>query len=132
MSTLLSLPGPYFTKLLIDSVYPKADFSLLKFVLAMGAGFSIFVGLVQSLSGYFGTYVTNKMSFSFEKEFYNHLQSLDFKFYDDRETGEILSRFGDMQTSISQVVGIISILVNNVIQLAIFPIILFFINWKLP
>ena len=45
MVTFLGLPGPYITKLLIDEVYPHEDFSLLYFVLLLGAVMSVFSGL---------------------------------------------------------------------------------------
>ena len=131
MATLFTLPGPFITKLLIDNVYPNSDFSLLYFILIFGATFTVFMGLTQSLSGHFETYVSTAMSFDFEKRFYRHIQSLDFSFFDKRETGEILSRFADMQSSLSSVIGIVNILTMNLFQLAIFPAILFYVNWKL-
>ena len=63
--------------------------------------------------------------------FYKHIQTLDFSFFDNRETGEILSRFRDMRSSIASVIGLINTLIINSLQLVIFPPILFFINWKL-
>lgn len=131
MVTFLSLPGPYITKLLIDDVYPHTDYTLLNFVLIMGAVFSVSLGLTNSLSSYFERYININMSLVYRSDLYRHVQSLDFSFFDSRETGEILSRFEDMQSAINGTIGMINGLVLNCIQLLIFPAILFYINWKL-
>lgn len=131
MITFLSLPGPFITKLLIDEVFPHRDYSLLYFVLIMGAVFSAFTGLTSFMSSYFSQCVSTNMSFDFETDFYSHIQSLDFSFFDKRETGEIMARFGDMQSSMFSIIRIVNMLVMNCLQLMIFPLILFYINWKL-
>ena len=105
MVTLLSLPGPYLTKVLIDQVHPHADFGLLYFVLALGAGLSTFLGLTGSIHGYFTQQVNTAMHFDFQGRLYRHLQGLDFDFFDQRETGEVLSRFGDMQAVVDRAIG---------------------------
>lgn len=128
---LLSVPGPYITKLMIDNVYPNKDFTLLHFVLILAAIFSISNVLIQSLSNYFKQNINIRISYDFESRFYSHIQSLDFSFFDKRETGEIISRFQDMQNSIFSIIGIINTIIMNCIQLIIFPLILFYINWKL-
>ena len=131
MITFLSLPGPYITKLLIDEVFPHKDYSLLYFVLILGAILSTFTGLTNFLSSYFSQYVSTNMSFDFETDFYAHIQALDFSFFDKRETGEIIARFGDMQNSIFSIIRIVNSLVMNCLQLMIFPLVLLYINWKL-
>ncbi len=131
MVTILTLPGPYITKLLIDDVYPHKDLTLLYFVLIISAVLSVFLGLTGSLSSYFERYVNINMSFVYRSKLYCHVQSLNFSFFDKRETGEILSRFEDMRSAIDGTIGMINNLVINCVQLLIFPAILFYINWKL-
>lgn len=128
---LFQIPGPYFTKIMIDDVYPHKDFSLLTFVLLLGMMMSLGVGGMRFISGYFGQCVGIRMGYDFQARFYKHIQTLDFSFFDNRETGEILSRFRDMRSSIASVIGLINTLILNSLQLIIFPPILFFINWKL-
>ncbi len=131
MVTLLSLPGPYLTKILVDQVHPHADFGLLYFVLALGAGLSTFLGLTGSLHGYFAQQVNTLMHFDFQGRLYRHLQGLDFPFYDQRETGEVLSRFGDMQAAVDGVIGALTSALLNSLQLLIFPALLFCLHWQL-
>lgn len=129
--TCLSLPGPYLTKLLIDGVYPQQDYGLLYFVLAVGAGLSLLTGLMGSVSGLFGQHVGTAMSLDFQSRLYRHLQGLDWSFYDQRESGEILSRFGDLQASVGGTVSVVNSVVLNSLQLLVFPAVLLWMNWKL-
>lgn len=127
----LQIPGPYITKVLIDDVYPQRDFTLMVFVLVLTAVFSISLGLTNTLSDYFGGYVGVNMGMEFKSQFYTHVQGLDFGFFDNRQTGEIIARFNDMDDSIENTIDMINSLIMNSLQLLIFPAILLYINWKL-
>lgn len=127
----LQIPGPYITKVLIDDVFPNKDFTLMTFILVLGAVLSIGLGLNELLSSFFGRYVGVNMILDFRSRFHGHVQSLDFSFFDNRQTGEILSRFRDMDSSIQSTLGIVNSLIMNSLQLVIFPPILLYINWKL-
>ncbi len=127
----LRIPGPYITKILIDDVYPHKDYTLLTFILILGAVLSTGLGFTGLLSTYFGRYVGVNMALDFKSRFYSHVQSLDFGFFDNRQTGEILSRFRDMDSSVNSTIGMVNSLIMNTLQLVIFPPILLYINWKL-
>ena len=131
LTMLLQIPGPYFTKILIDDVYPNRDWDLLSFTLLLGAAISMGLGGMGFLSGYFAQCVSLKIGLDFQSKFYKHIQTMNFSFFDSRETGEIISRFGDMRTSVSNMIGMTNTFVMNSLQLLVFPPILFFINWKL-
>ncbi|MCC7263938.1 MAG: peptidase domain-containing ABC transporter [Candidatus Latescibacteria bacterium] len=131
MVTLLSLPGPYLTKILVDQVHPHSDFGLLYFVLAIGAALSTFLGLTGSLHGSYTQQVNTAMHFDFQGRLYRHLQGLDFAFYDQRETGEVLSRFGDMQAAVDGAIGALTSALLNGLQLLLFPALLFCLHWQL-
>ena len=131
MVTVLSLPGPYLTKLLVDDVYPHQDYGLLYFLLVLGAVTSTFLGLTSAASGLFGQQVSLGMSLDFQSRLYRHIQELDFSFFDRRETGEIMSRFDDLQASVSGVIGLMDSLVLNGLKVLVFPAVLFAIEWRL-
>ncbi len=128
---LLQIPGPYITKILIDDVYPHKDFTLMSFILILSAVLSLGLGFTNVLSSYFATYVGVNMSLDFKSRFYSHIQSLDFSFFDNRQTGEIMSRFRDLDNSINSTISLVNSFIMNSIQLLIFPPILLYINWKL-
>ena len=131
MVMFLQIPGPYITKVLIDDVYPHKDYTLLTFILIIGAVLSTGLGFTNLLSNYFARYVGVNMGLDFKSRFYSHVQSQDFSFFDNRQTGEILSRFRDMDRSIGSTIGMVNSLIMNTLQLLIFPPILLYINWKL-
>ena len=131
MVMFLQIPGPYITKVLIDDVYPHKDYTLMTFILIIGAVLSTGLGFTNLLSSYFGRYVGVNMGLDFKSRFYSHVQSLDFSFFDSRQTGEILSRFRDMDRSIDSTIGMVNSLIMNTLQLLIFPPILLYINWRL-
>ena len=131
MVMFLRIPGPYITKVLIDDVYPHKDYTLLTFILIIGAVLSTGLGFTGLLSTYFSRYVGVNMGLDFKSRFYSHVQSQDFSFFDNRQTGEILSRFRDMDRSIGSTIGMVNSLIMNTLQLLIFPPILLYINWKL-
>ena len=131
MVMFFKIPGPYITKVLIDDVYPHKDYTLLTFILVIGAVLSTGLGFTGLLSTYFSRYVGVNMGLDFKSRFYSHVQSQDFSFFDNRQTGEILSRFRDMDRSIGSTIGMVNSLIMNTLQLLIFPPILLYINWKL-
>lgn len=126
--TMLALPGPYITKLLLDDAYPHQDYGLLQFLLLGGAGFSLFLGFVQAAGGFFGRQVGLGMSLDFQCRLYQHVQGLDFHFFDTRETGEVLSRFDDLEASVSGVITIANTVIINALQLLVFPAVLLWIH----
>ena len=128
---MLQLPGPYMTKVLVDDIYPQGDQSLLWCILILGSVMTMGLGLTNLLSGYFGQFVGVHMGLDFQSRFYRHIQSLDFGFFDQRETGAIISRFDDMYQSITSVIQIVNSFVMNLLQCLVFPPILLLINWKL-
>ncbi len=131
MVMFLQIPGPYITKVLIDDVYPHKDYTLLTFILIIGAVLSTGLGFTSLLSTYFARYVGVNMGLDFKSRFYYHLQSQDFGFFDNRQTGEIMSRSKDMDSSISSTIRMVNSVIINILQVLIFPPILLYINWKL-
>jgi ATP-binding cassette, subfamily B, bacterial len=127
----LSLPGPFITKVLIDDVYPHSDVSLMSIVLLVSASISLGAGLTGAVSGHFGQCVSIAMGYDLKSRFYKHIQGLDFAFFDSSKTGEVLSRFRDMEASVGQLIGMVNTASMNLLQLVVFPPILLYINWQL-
>jgi len=129
--SLLSVPVPYFTKILVDDVFPNKDRGLLFFVLILVLSISIFSGFISLLRSYFTLNLSTRMGLNILFKFYCHLQSLDYSFYDRREIGEVLSRFTDVRESTGRTVQLVETTVMNLLTIFIFAPILVYINWKL-
>ena len=129
--TLLALLIPYFTMLLIDEVFPNKDWSLLYLILLGSFVLSIFSVVVDVMRGYFQFSVRANMGLDLRYGFYNHLLSQDVDYYNRSEVGETLTRFGDLDDSISGSVELVNKVFINLLSFLIFPAVLFYINWKL-
>ncbi|MCK9996684.1 MAG: ABC transporter ATP-binding protein [Candidatus Krumholzibacteria bacterium] len=128
---LVQIPTPYFTRLLLDRVYPDGDIGLLGFIVVTQFALSLFGGLLGVARDYFQLNVGIKMGLEVGQRFLTHLESLPFSFYDERRTGEILTRFSDAHNAMNSTVGIVTGVFLNILQLLIFPVICFLISWKL-
>lgn len=129
--SLLAIPGPWLTKILIDSVCTTGQKSLLYFVVITMLCFAIFQAIMRFLRDFFIANVSMRMTGDIQMLFLNHLQKMSFKFYESSETGEVLSRFSDISSSLNNAMGIINVLAFNLVQIIIFPIVLLYVSWKL-
>lgn len=128
---VLTLPLPWFSKLLIDDVMLKQNSSLLIVVVS-----SVFIitsanTVLGFLKNYYTSFVQHKMFFEIQLQFYKHLQRLTFSFYDSKEVAEVLSRFRDAAESRETIIDIINSFITNLLYLLIVPFIVFLMNWKL-
>jgi ABC-type bacteriocin/lantibiotic exporter with double-glycine peptidase domain len=131
MLSLLSIPGPWLTKILIDDVYTTGEHSLLYFIVLLILSFSIFQSLMSFLRDFFIANISMRMTGDIQMLFFDHLQQMSCKFFDASETGEITSRFSDISGSLSNSMALINTLAFNLVQIIIFPLVLFYVSWKL-
>ncbi len=129
--TILSLPYPWLTKMMIDDVMLRQDNSLLYVILGATFILTVFRSLFSSLRDYYVSYIQHAMAYDIELKFFRHLQKLSFSFFDSREIAEILSRFSDAAQSRRILIDIVNRIVTNLLYLSIVPLIVFFMNWKL-
>ena len=128
---LIALIPPYVTKILIDNVYPSKSVSLLEFVLVFNAGVAVMTGLISHLRGYFDHNLSMRVGIGVGYGLYQHLSGLSFSYFDKKKVGELTARSRD---GLSSAGGMTQLLMNgtlNIVNLLIFPPILFWINWKL-
>ncbi len=128
---IFGMVTPYLSKLLIDEVYPSRNVTLMH-VLVLGI---LAVAVSQSVMGairaYFTTYTTSHLGNATTLLFFNHLQHLRVRFFDEHRVGEIMSRFGDVRTSLQSISRIFETIFVNGIYLFLVPPFLFLLQWKL-
>ncbi len=128
---VIGMIAPYFTKLLIDKVYPTQNISLMHAIVLGIFIIGIANLFISSIQGYYTLFINSKLSNSLSLMFYNHLQHLKIRFFDEHRTGEILSRFGDINKSLSSINKIFQTIFVNGIYIVLVPPFLFFLQWKL-
>ncbi len=128
---LIALIPPYVTKILIDDVYPSKSVNLLEFVLVFNVGVAVMTGLISHLRGYFDHNLSMRVGIGVGYGLYQHLSSLSFSYFDKKKVGELTARSRDGLSSAGGMTQLLMSGTLNVVNLLIFPPILFWINWKL-
>lgn len=129
--TLLTLPLPWFSKVLIDDVMLNQDTSLLMVVILAPLFIALTSASLTFLKSYYILYVQHAMSYDIQFRFFKHLQNLSFSFFDKREVAEILSRLRDASRSRQLLIDIVTTFTTNMLYLCIVPFIVFIMHWKL-
>jgi ABC-type bacteriocin/lantibiotic exporter with double-glycine peptidase domain len=129
--SIFSIPGPWFTKILIDRVYTTEDMHLMHMIVIFIFCISISQAAMQFLRDLFMANASMRMAGDIQMLFYYHLQKMSFKFYDSHQTGEVISRFSDISSTLGNTMGIINTLALNIVQIVVFPFVLFYVSSKL-
>ncbi|HEX6373151.1 MAG TPA: peptidase domain-containing ABC transporter [Longimicrobium sp.] len=128
---LFGMASPYLSKLLIDEVYPTRNVTLMHVLVGGMFAFSVAMAVMGGIRGYFTSYTTAHLSNATSLLFFNHLQHLRSRFFDEHRVGEIMSRFGDVRSSLQSVSKVFETLFVNGAYLFLVPPFLFLLQWKL-
>ncbi len=83
---------PYFLKVIVDTAVPAKDLGLILRI-ALGVGLlALFKYGAEFYTLYAGHAMAARMERDMRREFFAKLQSLSFSFFDERKTGELMSR----------------------------------------
>lgn len=132
ISSFITIPIPYLTKTVIDEVLlgsknVKLLINLVIIMAILHIARSIFSGITQ----YLFTKLNQEVIATLKSELFKKILKLPFSFYDQSQTGYLLSRIGEVEG-----LGLFfsSTLVSQLIRLGefIFALfMLFYLNWKL-
>lgn len=128
---MIGMITPYLSKLLIDEVYPTRSITLMHVLVAGLLAVAVAQGVMGAIRGYFTMFTTAHLTNATGLLFFNHLQHLRIRFFDEHRVGEIMSRFGDVRTSLGTVSRVFETLFVNGAYLILVPPFLFLIQWKL-
>jgi ABC-type bacteriocin/lantibiotic exporter with double-glycine peptidase domain len=128
---LLGMATPYLSKLLIDEVYPSRNLTLMEVLVAGILVLAVAQAAMGAIRSYFTSYTTAHLANATSLLFFNHLQHLRTRFFDEHRVGEIMSRFGDVRTSLGSVSRVFETVFVNGVYLILVPPFLFFLQWKL-
>jgi ABC-type bacteriocin/lantibiotic exporter with double-glycine peptidase domain len=128
---LLGLIPPYLTKLLLDEVYPTRDFALLHVLVAASVGLSIGAAAVSGLQVYFSLIVSSRLNNRVTLLLFNHLLHQPIRFFEERQVGELMSRFGDTRQALQSISSVLSTLMLQGMFLLVVPPFLFILQPRL-
>ncbi|MDE6737709.1 MAG: hypothetical protein K2K07_01255 [Lachnospiraceae bacterium] len=96
---LISLVNPLIMESAIDDHIAVGDLSGLYKLLAVALVINLLLVVTVKLRMYIMAKVCNEILLTIRQELYTHIQKLDFRFFDSRPTGKILSRIiGDINS----------------------------------
>lgn len=90
--TGLQLAPPYLIKVLIDDVITPRDLSLLPVIIGILIGAHVGAAVISVFRSYVMHWVGNRVLFDMRTELFAQLQLLRLRFYNQRQTGRIMSR----------------------------------------
>lgn len=95
----VSLINPLIMEAAVDTYIGGNDYRGLVRLMAVALAVNLLVVFAVKLRMYVMAKVCNKILLTIRQELYTHIQTLDFKFFDSRPTGKILSRIiGDINS----------------------------------
>ncbi|HEX2208349.1 MAG TPA: peptidase domain-containing ABC transporter [Longimicrobium sp.] len=128
---LVGMAPPYLSKLLIDEVYPSRDGMLMEVLVVSLLTLTVTVAAMDGIRGYFQTHVSARLTNAASLLFFNHVQHLRPRFLEQRQVGEVMSRFADVRMALSNVSrGMGTVFVQGAYLLLVPPF-LFLLQWRL-
>ncbi|HEX6745688.1 MAG TPA: ABC transporter ATP-binding protein [Longimicrobium sp.] len=128
---LLALAVPYLSKLLVDEVYPSGNLSLMHLLVLGILGVSVASAIMTGIRFYFTSYTTAHLANASTLLFFNHLQHLRTRFFDQHRVGEINNRFIDVRLAFNTVARVFETVFSSAAYLLLVPPFLFLLQWKL-
>jgi ATP-binding cassette, subfamily B, multidrug efflux pump len=132
LAIALDMFNPYLQKVITDRVFIGGENNLLWIILL---GF-LSITLCRAVLGYVKEYLFDvlsaKISIDIKKDLFDHIQTLPFSYFDNMNTGELMSRIGEDVDNVWRSVSFgIRLFIENAIQFITATVILFFLNWQL-
>ena len=132
LNMVLEAVNPFLYKRIIDDALPNKNFKLLVII----AVSLLLVTLSRALFGFFKEYIFDKVGLfvlaDLKDILFNHMQSLHFKYFDNMNTGELMSRLGEDIENIWRSLSFgFRLLIESGLNFIIALIVLSFINFKL-
>ncbi|HEU0300175.1 MAG TPA: peptidase domain-containing ABC transporter [Longimicrobium sp.] len=128
---MIGMAPPYLSKLLVDRVYVSHDATLMKVLVAGIFAVEIAKAIMGFIRNYFTVSTVFRLSSATTLLFFNHLQHLRVRFFDEHRVGEVSSRFQDVRASLTASSRIFESLLLNGTYMVLVPPFLLLLHWKL-
>lgn len=128
----VSIINPLFIESAIDDYITVKDFKGLAVIIAVALLVNIVWILLVKLRMHMMAKVTNNAVKTIREEVFEHLQTLDFKYFDSRPTGKILSRVMSDVNSLSNVMSnlVLTLIPDSLLLIGI-VVIMLIKDWRL-
>ena len=132
LTTLLAFPVPLLTRYLIDQVILERQLGLLAGVVLLMAGFKGAELLAEQLQRFYFTRFEQNVMLDLQGELVERTLRLPKSFFDDRQTGYLMSRLtGDVEGLRWFFSSTLVYVLSNLIRLVGGTVFLFYLEWRL-
>jgi len=131
MISLISMPIPYFTKVLIDDVFPQKNIVSLNLIILVILLLYFGKVVLSFLMNYIFTILNQSIQVSIRKDFFNKLIRLPLSYYSKQQTGYLLARLQEIQGINTFFSNSLLSLVVNLLEFIFIIFILFYLDWML-
>ncbi len=130
--TILHLIPPRLIGIIIDSGIEKGHLQILYTLAFSLLGIYITSHILDGLKGFLTGRLGQKVVYDMWQDVYKNLQRLSFSFYDNTQTGNIMSRITNDVGAVQRViVDGVNVIIMSSLTLVGITFILFWMNWKL-
>jgi len=130
--TAVSLANPLFMQLAVDDFISAENVSGLVKLLAAAAALNITMIVAVRIRMFIMSKVSNSVIREIRQELFDHIQTLDFTFFDGRPTGKILARLiGDVNSLKDVIENSVTTLIPDLTTVVCVTVIMFVKNPKL-
>mgnify|MGYP001264839031 CR=1 FL=1 len=130
VAVILDMLSPQITKRVIDNVIIDGEIDLLPFLLSMILIISLGRAAFAYLKEVTFDSLSSKIATKLRKRLFDHIQGLSISFFDENNTGELMSRVKDDIDRVWDALGYVSMLIIEVFIHT--GIALFFMYWESP
>ncbi len=125
----VDLVTPYITKLFIDDVIVKGNYEILGMLLK-GIGAIAFIKFIFGyIKEFVFDYIGRKVAGDLKQNLFDHIQSLSFSYFDNMNTGELMSRVGEDVDNIWGVMAYgLRLFIENIVYFTLSTVILLRMN----
>lgn len=130
--SLLNLVVPQLTGYTIDEVIPQQQHGRIWLVVLAILGAGAAMGVLSALQSYTMSVVGQRVIYALRNQIYSHLQTLSMRFFDDRRTGELMSRVTNDVNALQHLItsGLLEIVTDSVTFVVILTILILY-DWQL-
>ncbi|MCM1052854.1 MAG: peptidase domain-containing ABC transporter [Ruminococcus sp.] len=129
--TFMTIIGNFYFQIAMSSINDGTDYNFLKFITLLFLLITLFKVVLNYLKNYYLNYLNKNIDVSIFTSFIAHIFNLPLSFIQNRTTGEITSRIGELSEIKSLLAEIFTNVLLNIVLVMGTIVVLFLINAKL-
>lgn len=128
----IDMANPLLVKILVDDIFIKGKIELLWYVLGGLAAITIVRAILGYVKEYLFDVLSARVNEDIKMDLFNHIQSLSHTYFDNVNTGKLMSRIGEDVDNIWKTISFgLRLFIENIIYFILASIILFYLNFYL-